>query len=147
MEHDMWRTMRMGIMKQEPKADLQRIENLVRNGMPDVNGCIRGREFWCENKWLRNWPRATANTNAIVKLPKYRKEQRIWIQRRCERGGAENVFMLLYVMLPRQWLLLGWNIALEAGLVPRWRLEQEALVNVTGPFPTELMVARLRQEA
>jgi hypothetical protein len=143
MEADLWTLMRTNIMRSEPAADLQRIENLVRNGMPDVNGCIRGKEFWCELKYLKSWP---SRDGTVVTMPKYRKEQRIWFRRRGT-AGATNIFMLIQVDETREYLLLDWKATVyQAGLTVRKILCEQAQLHVQGFFPTMELVCHLRQE-
>ena len=140
MESDLWKTMRREV---GPLGDIQRIENLCRNGMPDTNGCIRSRDFWVELKWLASWPKEATR---IVLLPKYRQEQRIWIRRRIE-AGARNVFILLQVDTPRTYVLMdGWFAVHRLGFVSRASIEAGALLYHEGTFPTERLVALLRQE-
>jgi len=126
------------------EGDLQRIENIARNGMPDVNGCIRGREFWVELKWLERWP---ASDSTVVAFPKYRKEQRIWMRRRCQDHGARNVFMLVQVDTPRTFVLFDWKAAVyNVGFMPRPQLLEQALLVFEGAFPSSLIVSLLRRE-
>jgi hypothetical protein len=48
-------------------------------GVPDMNGCLRGHEFWVENKWTDGW-RVTM-----------RPEQVGWLLRRTRAGGCTFV--------------------------------------------------------
>ena len=56
-------------------VDVQRIENTVDRGVPDINCCYDGLEFWIEMK-------STAS-----KTPKLRPEQQAWHARRHFHGG------------------------------------------------------------
>jgi hypothetical protein len=70
------------------------IENSVDAGTPDVN-CSAG---WIELKQLPLWP---ARPETHVRIPKFRPEQRLWLQNRCEKGGT--AWLLLRV--ENEWLL------------------------------------------
>ena len=59
-----------------PHFDWQRVENAaVGRGMPDMNACFAGVEFWIENKTTEGWK---------VDL---RPEQSAWAARRGRAGG------------------------------------------------------------
>jgi hypothetical protein len=140
MERDLWHTMRNEL---GPLGDLQRIENLCRNGMPDVNGCIDGHDFWCELKWLEGWPK---NESTVVPFPTYTKQQRVWIRRRCQEAGARNVFLLVQVETPREFLLFDWEAAVyQVGLTVKHILQQRALIYSQGKFPTEKLVEWIKE--
>ena len=62
--------------------DLQRIENVTCNGVPDVNYCINGQEGWTE---LKAWERVRLTGRFTV--PKLREEQAAWLARRATLGG------------------------------------------------------------
>lgn len=70
------------------------IENSVDRGTPDVN-CSAG---WIELKQLPLWP---VRAETMVRVPKFTQEQRLWLQNRCEKGGA--AWLLLRV--EDEWLL------------------------------------------
>lgn len=76
--------------------DAVSIENSVGPGTPDIN-YIGG---WIECKWLRSWPK---RAETLVRLDhELMPSQKVWLQRRCSRGGV------VWVMLQcrREWLLL-----------------------------------------
>lgn len=58
-----------------PDADWQSIETPVSRGVPDINGCLYGQEFWIEFKLTSGW---------AVGL---RPEQVAWLVRRARAGG------------------------------------------------------------
>jgi hypothetical protein len=70
------------------------IENAVDKGTPDIN-CLAG---WIELKQLGAWPK---RETSVVTIPHFTQEQRIWLTRRCESGGA--AWLLLRV--GHEWLL------------------------------------------
>lgn len=131
-------------------GDVNRVENRVGPGTPDMNGCIQGHEFWIENKWLDHFPRH----GGVVLIPKFRQDQRAWMHRRGKAGG--KVFLLLGVGMPlwrqlptKRWtpcgppmfLLYRWQDAVESvGHVDLVQLQGLAWVMGTSRFPTENIV-------
>ena len=63
------------IQKNCNQIHFTRIESSTINGIPDLNGCINGYEFWMELK------------SDKVKYPKLSKWQISWINKRIEHGG------------------------------------------------------------
>lgn len=50
-ETSLWNWLKDHIKELKPlRSDIQRIENTVAKGTPDVEGCIDGESFWCELK-------------------------------------------------------------------------------------------------
>lgn len=50
-ETSLWNWLKEHLKELRPlKHDVQRIENAVARGTPDVEGCIDGDTFWCELK-------------------------------------------------------------------------------------------------
>lgn len=87
---------------------LQRIEDKLSQGVPDVNGCWQGREFWIELKRLDAWPK---RPQTVVRIPHYTNEQRLWIRRRGRAGGNA----LLLVQIDQDFLLYNWVYAQRVG--------------------------------
>ena len=63
------------IKKNITKPHLIRVESNTINGIPDINGCWNGKEFWMELKSDR------------VGYPKLSKWQVTWINKRVSHGG------------------------------------------------------------
>src|SRR5215213_7651185 len=62
-----------------PQVHFQRIETGgTGRGVPDLNGCWGGTEFWIENKHTAGW---------CVPRDKMRAEQVGWLERRARAGG------------------------------------------------------------
>lgn len=79
-------------MRFDPLAHLTRVENALGAGTPDVNGCIKGYEFWAELKGLAKWPRG--HESAIINLDHGLLEsQKIWIRRRILASGKVWVIL------------------------------------------------------
>lgn len=89
-ESNTWSRLREGLLGYEPLIDLSRVENVVENGMPDVNFCSSGREGWIELKHTATVP-ARAST-PVFKTGGLRKEQEVWIDRRTRRGGRVFIY-------------------------------------------------------
>lgn len=64
------------------KVDLQRLENEIGQGHPDVEGCIDGRQVWIE---LKSEMRPARETTMI--RPKVRDSQRDWHRIRTAAGS------------------------------------------------------------
>jgi hypothetical protein len=64
-------------------ADVQRIETSTGSGVPDINVCYQGFEFWIETKIM------TPSFKTLL-----RPYQGAWIQRRSAAGGSVFVFSL-----------------------------------------------------
>ena len=58
-----------------PEVHWQRIENVAGEGVPDINGCISGKEFWIEAKIAKN-------KSFVI-----RNAQTAWLARRHNSGG------------------------------------------------------------
>jgi hypothetical protein len=91
-ETSLWRWLSRA-RKQERSGGLhiQRVENSVASGTPDVEGCLRGHgQFWIELKSVDR-PKRTGGRLAV----KIRDAQVEWMRRRYMAGG--NVWMLIQV--------------------------------------------------
>lgn len=69
---------------------MDRLENSVSGGMPDVEGCLYGSQFWLELKFCERPARASTHVK-----PKFRPGQVPWIEARHDAGG--RAFVLLQV--------------------------------------------------
>lgn len=63
---------------------VDRVENGAGDGMPDVNGCCQGEDYWVELK--------IGETDEPLKL--LRPSQSAWMYRRL-LAGASNIFILV----------------------------------------------------
>lgn len=88
METNLWADLKK-IFK-GPEYDLQRIENSLGYGYPDVSYCLKGLEGHFELKWLTELPK---RDSTIVKVEHYTSHQAAWLRRRWEAQG--NVGILL----------------------------------------------------
>jgi len=69
---------------------LNRIENSVMMGMADVEGCLKGIQFWIELKCEAR----PSNPRTKIKL-RFEPAQLPWLNRRIEAGG--RAFVLIQV--------------------------------------------------
>jgi len=93
-EAGLWKLVRANIKD----ADLQRLESgMTSRGIPDINGCKDGTEFWVELKYT------TTKKVAI------RPEQVAWLLRRSKVGG--RTFVL--VKTPKELYLYPGSLARE----------------------------------
>lgn len=86
------------LRKALPNVHFQRIETNVGLGIPDVNGCCNGIEFWLELK---------VSSGTAIRLSKYQKS---WIIRRGREGG--RVFILRKALSERALKLYQWTSAM-----------------------------------
>ncbi len=86
------------IKKALPNVHFQRIETNVGLGVPDLNGCIDGIEFWLELK---------VRSGTALGLSKFQKS---WIIRRGKAGG--RVFILQKALKERALKLYQWTSAM-----------------------------------
>ena len=86
-ENVLWAWLRRGV-KGMPGNDMERVENCVSNGTPDVDGCLNGGAYKIELK------RVPARDNGSV-ITRFEPMQIPWLERRWKSGG--NAWVLLAV--------------------------------------------------
>jgi hypothetical protein len=83
------------------KHDVQRIENAIGKGTPDVEGCIAGETFWCELKvayeMANNMLRVRITADQVRRaLRREKAGGRSWVLVRvCGRTWRENRHFLI----------------------------------------------------
>lgn len=85
LESALWERCKTGIKTLRAlghRLDIQRLENSVGVGHPDVEGCIDGSQLWIE---LKSCARP-ARSDTMIR-PKVRESQSIWHRGRTEAGG------------------------------------------------------------
>lgn len=80
---------------------LDRVENVVVNGMPDINFCTAGVECWIEQKSPKEPVRAT--TKLFGSNHKVSQDQMNWFMRQMKAEG--NAYFL--IVTDRRWMLIG----------------------------------------
>ena len=76
-ESKLWKAIRDGT-RQLP-VHWTRVESWATPGVPDLNGCYKGIDFWVERKGL--------TTKSDKKFPQYRPHQIAWQTKRTQVGG------------------------------------------------------------
>jgi hypothetical protein len=137
-EASLWDLFRTNI---GPFADLERVENRVNEGTPDVNYCMNGGagEGWIELKDIEDWPARDATP---VRIEHVTQVQRDWWQRRALAGG--HIYVLLRVYARRTYLLYsGPGAAAVLGLGTRAAHIERAIFTSSGDFPKSLILRQL----
>lgn len=137
MERDLWATFRDRV---KLHGHLERIENLVGRGRPDVNYCIRGVEGNIELKQIAAWP---AYPETAVAVPHYTPQQRLWHRQRLAAGG--RVYVLLQIFESMDYLLFdaAWARVYLGLTATQAACRAAALVTGRDKFPTDRVVALL----
>lgn len=123
---------------------LERVENLVGYGTPDVNYCLtyQGQvcDGWIELKEMASW--VTQKGTGIFPLDHYTQQQRNWHLLGWARGRA--VFVLLRVKATDDIMLIrGATASRKLGKVDREGTLALGLVCKGSAFPTPAMMAEL----
>jgi len=85
-ESSLWSWLRKATIELAPLLDMNRVENGVMLGMPDVEGFLEGQgQFWLELKSSERPARASTPVRFKVKG---REAQIEWLQRRWKLGGC-----------------------------------------------------------
>lgn len=104
-EKVLWQWLRRGVRGTDG-LDMERVENSVANGTPDVDGCLNGAAFKIELK------RVPFRINGNVKTT-FQPMQIPWITKRWKAGG--NVWVLLAFgegHTVRRYLIRGCDVAI-----------------------------------
>ena len=94
LERALWQRVRkagLQLKKEGHGVHLTRIENMVGEGTPDVEGCIDSVQIWAE---LKSCARPARSTTPI--RPKKRQSQTDWHRDRTQ-AGFKNLFVLIQV--------------------------------------------------
>ena len=90
-EAGFYQKIRKKILAAFPLARIDRIENALSSGLPDVSACIAGKDVWLELKYVDKWP-ARATTKVLNRYG-LRPEQINWHIRQTVADG--NAFILV----------------------------------------------------
>lgn len=91
-ESSLWMWLRSARYDLGPFLHMTRVENLVEDGTPDVEGCYDGDSFWCE---LKSVARPKRETTPCVTARHVRPRQVPWLAARWRAGGGS--FFLIQV--------------------------------------------------
>lgn len=103
---------------------MSRIENAVGSGMADVEGCLRGDQFWIELKSVARPARASTPLR-----PKFQPKQAPWLRRRVEAGGRAYVLVQVGSGSDARRYLIHGRLAeeVEAGRTEDWMYEASGI--------------------
>lgn len=87
-EANLWKWLKRARAHYREDLHMKRVENSVGNGMPDVEGCLCGEQFFLELKCSARPARITTN----IKV-RFEPEQIPWMIRRSNAGGRAFVFL------------------------------------------------------
>lgn len=107
-ESNLWNWLKCANLVLREDLHMCRVENSAISGMPDVEGCFRGNQFWIELKCIDRPMKESTSLR-----PKFRPTQIPWMKRRL--GAHGKVFVLLQVGLGRRlsrYLIPSYKVAL-----------------------------------
>jgi hypothetical protein len=115
-ERSTYSSLRKGLLAVNKKIRIDRIENSMVEGMPDVNVCIDGVESWIEIKSPKEPKRST--TPLFGSNHKLSIQQQGWLKRQYVAGGNAYVFIRTekIAMLVKGFEAPNVNILTKAGL-------------------------------
>lgn len=93
-----YQTFKRNILK--PRDRLDRIENIVLDGMPDINFCSEGVECWIEQKSPKEPKRST--TTLFKSNHKISQAQKNWFKRQISAGGIAYFL----IATDKRWMLI-----------------------------------------
>lgn len=121
-ETSVWQWLSKGRRPLGPSVFLERIENSVGDGTPDVRGTYLGRDFWIELKSAALPARLTTPVQTGLRL-----EQEEWAKAYIQAGGR-NLFMLIRVAASKRLLIPGrYFESLRSHPIPYARLAELSL--------------------
>lgn len=106
---------------------LDRIENVVVTGMPDINMCIGGTEMWIEQKSPKEPVRKT--TPLFGSNHKVSQEQANWMLRQRKAGGK----CYFLISTDKRWMLVGGFLADQINKMTVDELLEQASWSTTKP--------------
>lgn len=92
------------------RVDASRHEDKLMLGVPDVSFGYKGINGWIELKFLPKWP---PTDKTILKLRKFKPEQRNFIRKRGRTGGHCFLMLMVGDRNPRDYVLWNWVSAIK----------------------------------
>lgn len=90
-ESSFWRSIRIGLLKaSNNKILLQRIEDKLTLGIPDVHFCYEGKTGWIELKVLKDYPK---KVNTPIKINHLTPHQKQWHKNYTKSLGKSFVLL------------------------------------------------------
>ena len=111
----------------QPGDRLDRIENVVVTGMPDINMCIGGTEVWIEQKSPKEPKRSS--TPLFGSNHKVSQEQANWMLRQRKAGGK----CYFLISTDKRWILVGGFLADQLNNMTVDELLEQASWSTTKP--------------
>lgn len=125
-----YKAFRVNVVK--PGDRIDRVENIRIVGMPDINGCIDGVEFWIEQKSAKEPKRP--DTPLFGSSHKLSQDQMNWFER--QRRAAGNAYLL--IVTDKRWMLLGGSFADAINKMTVAQMVDNALFLAAKPVNKEL---------
>lgn len=91
-ESGLWKWLRKAEKTFRDRLDMNRVENSLGSGMPDVEGVLDAHQFWIE---LKSTARPTRETTPVRFAVRDREAQERWLARRWR--FARNTWLLCQV--------------------------------------------------
>lgn len=117
---------------------LDRVENCVVNGMPDINYCTAFVECWIELKSPTEPKRAT--TKLFGSNHRLSQDQKNWFKRQRDAGGSAYVL----IATDKRWMLMDGGLADAINDMTLEALIDESLWHAAKPIRDEKEWMRLR---
>lgn len=126
-ESQFYRETKKGLDKSKSMIRLNRVENQISNGFPDVFYSVRSPVVICgtngviELKFLKSWP---VRPTTVVKLEHFTKEQKSFL---FENGQIAQKGHFLYLKVDTDYLLYEWKKVYKIGNLTRYGMIDLAL--------------------
>lgn len=117
---------------------LDRIENVVVNGMPDINFCSGGVECWIEQKSPKEPKRST--TPLFGSNHKISQEQANWMLRQRKAGGK----CWFLISTDKRWILVGGFLADQLNNLTVDEIVEQCVWSTTKPVRDKEQWTHLR---
>lgn len=118
---------------------LDRVENVVLTGMPDINFCSGGVECWIEMKSPKEPKRST--TRLFGSNHRLSQDQMNWFKRQSSAGGKGFVL----IATDKRWILLGGGLADHINNMTVDELVDNACWSTTKPVRNKEQWTSLRE--
>jgi len=128
-EKKAYKKLREKIIKFNDRID--RIENYIVAGMPDINLCIEGCEFWIELKAPTEPKRAT--TPLFGSNHKLSQAQKNWFKRQWQSGGQAFILIVSF----NRWILMPCDMADDINEMTIKQLVEKCLWTAKTPIKKE----------
>lgn len=117
---------------------LDRIENVVVNGMPDINFCSGGVECWIEQKSPKEPKRST--TPLFGSNHKISQDQANWMLRQRKAGGK----CWFLISTDKRWILVGGFLADQLNNLTVDEIVEQCVWSTTKPVRDKEQWTHLR---